>query len=303
MGWTTSDLIDLTGRRVVVTGANTGLGAAAATALASRGADVTLAVRTPQRAEGVLADIQRSGGHARIEQLDLASLDSIRAFASRIDGPIDLLLNNAGVMAPRQHGRTVDGFETQFGTNHLGHFALTGLLMPRLLDAESPRVTTVASIAHQRGDGGVLAGNPPEGYSPQKSYGQSKLANVLFAQELHRRASAASSRLTSTAAHPGVSNTELLTRSEGMGAMWVVRTLGPSVMGLFVPGPERSCESLLYAATVGSPGSYTGPKGPAEVRGAPGPARLSRYAKDEQLAQALWTRSEELTGVRYPTLT
>lgn len=302
MGWSAADLPDLTGQRAVVTGSNTGLGAAAARALAAHGAQVTLAVRTPERASEVLDGIRAAGGHAQVEQLDLGSLASVRAFAERVDHPVDLLLNNAGVMAPARFGTTADGFETQFGTNHLGHFALTGLLLPQLLAAATPRVTTVASLAHTRGDERVLEGSPEQGYSPQKSYGQSKLANALFALELHRRASAAGSPLTSTGVHPGVSNTELFARPDGMGSSWVVRTLGPFFMSLVVPGPERSADSLLYAATVASPGSYSGPTGPGEVRGAPGPARLSRFARDEALAAAIWERSVELTGVDYSAL-
>lgn len=299
MSWTAAQLPDLTGRRAIVTGANTGLGAAAATALARAGAEVVLAVRVPARAAGVLSAITTAGGRASVEALDLGSQASIADFADRLTGPIDILLNNAGVMAPKEWTTTADGHELQFGTNHLGHFALTGRLLPRLLDAPTPRVVTVASIAHGRGDDGVLQGNPREGYDPQKSYGQSKLANLLFADELQRRAQAAGSRLTSTAAHPGVSNTSLFTRRGGMGANWFVRTFGPLVMTLAVPGPERSADSLLYAATLAEPGSYTGPTGPGEVRGAVGPAKRSRAAREVELARRLWERSEELTGVTF----
>lgn len=299
MSWTADHLPDLTGRRAVITGANTGLGAVAATTLARHGAEVVLAVRDPARAADVAEAITASGGRARVEALDLASQASVADFAARVAGPIDLLLNNAGVMAPPRWTATVDGHEVQFGTNHLGHFALTGLLLPRLLEAPAPRVTTVASIAHGRGDADVLQGNPRDSYDPQKSYGQSKLANLLFADELQRRAGAAGSRLTSTAAHPGVSNTSLFTRREGMGSNWFVRTFGPLVMTLAVPGPERSADALLHAAVVAGPGSYIGPTGPGEVRGAIGPARRSAAARDADLARRLWERSEELTGVAY----
>lgn len=299
MSWTAAELPDLTGRRAVVTGANTGLGAVAATTLARHGAELVLAVRDPARAEPVATAITEAGGVASVETLDLASQESIADFAQQWSGPIDLLLNNAGVMAPRVWTPTVDGHELQFGTNHLGHFALTGRLVPHLLESDSPRVVTVASIAHGRGDAGVLQGNPREGYDPQESYGQSKLANLLFADELHRRATAAGSRLTSTAAHPGVSNTSLFTRRDGMGANWFVRTFGPLVMTLAVPGPERSADSLLYAATLAEAGSYTGPTGPGETRGAVGVAKRSAVARDADLGRRLWERSEELTGVTW----
>ena len=232
-----------------------------------------------------------------VQHLDLASLDSVRQFAAGVQGPVDLLVNNAGVMAPPARRTTADGFELQFATNHLGHFALTGLLLPALLAAPAPRVTTVASLAHNQGDERVLQGNPAEGYNPSVSYGQTKLANVLFALELHRRATAAGSNLTSTAAHPGVAVTHLVASRDGMGARWAVRTFAPPLMRLVLPGSDGGAESILYAATVAAPGSYSGPQGPGEIRGKVGPAKLSRHATDEDLARQLWTISEDLTGV------
>jgi NAD(P)-dependent dehydrogenase (short-subunit alcohol dehydrogenase family) len=223
----------------------------------------------------------------------------VRDFAARFDGPLDLLVNNAGVMAPPKHRETVDGFELQFGTNHLGHFALTGLLLPHLLEAQAPRVTTVSSIAHHRGDGAVAEGNPAQGYNPQTSYGQSKLANLLFALELQRRATAAGSRLSSTAAHPGVSATNLIGNPDGMASIPVIGTLGRWGVKLFFPGPDRGAEAVLHAATVAEPGSYSGPTGPGETRGAVGTAKQSRWAQDETLAALLWDRSEGLTGVHF----
>jgi NAD(P)-dependent dehydrogenase (short-subunit alcohol dehydrogenase family) len=202
-------------------------------------------------------------------------------------------------MAPPTRRTTTDGHELQFGTNHLGHFALTGLLLPLLLAANAPRVTTVASIAHHQGDQKVCEGNPPDGYTPQTSYGRSKLANLLFAVELHRRSIAAGSHLTSTAAHPGVAVTNLVSSRDGMGARWMVRTFAPSLMRLVLPGPEGGAESILYAATTAAAGSYSGPQGPGEARGRVGPAKLSHLAQDEDLARRLWTISEELTGVHF----
>ena len=200
MGWKPAEIGDLSGRTAIVTGANSGIGLVEARTLAEHGAHVILAVRNIEAGRVAAAGI---AGSTQVELLDLASLESVRAFAARVGGPVDLLVNNAGVMSPPNRRTTVDGFELQFATNHLGHFALTGLLLPALAAAPSPRVTTVASIAHQRGDEQVLAGNPADGYDPTRSYGQSKLANLLFALELHRRTTATGSHLTSTAPTPG----------------------------------------------------------------------------------------------------
>jgi NAD(P)-dependent dehydrogenase (short-subunit alcohol dehydrogenase family) len=297
--WTYDDVPDLTGRRALVTGANSGIGLVEARELARHGADVVLAVRRTDAGEEAAERIRRTGvpGRVEVEALDLASLDSVRALAGRLDGPLDLLVNNAGVMTPPRYRETADGFELQFGTNHLGHFALTGLLLPHLLASPAPRVTTVSSIAHRRGDGAVADGNPRDGYAPQTAYGRSKLANILFADELQRRATAAGSPLTSTAAHPGVSATNLVASRDGMGALPVVGTVGQWAVRLFFPGPEGGAEAVVHAATVAEPGSYSGPSGPGETRGPVGPAARSRWARDRTLARLLWERSEELTGV------
>ncbi len=294
MAWKPSQIGDLSGTTAIVTGANSGIGFVEARTLAEHGARVILAVRDVDAGHTAAARIR---GNTTVEPLDLASLESVSEFADRVDSPVDLLINNAGVMQPPSRRTTVDGFELQFGTNHLGHFALTGRLLPALLAAPAPRVTTVASLAHNHGDEQVVDGNPPEGYSPGTSYGRSKLANLLFALELHRRATAAGSRLTSTAAHPGVAVTNLVASRDGMGARWVVRTFAPPLMRIVLPGSEGGAESVLYAATVAAPGSYTGPQGAGEVRGKVGPAKMSRLATDEDLARRLWTVSEELTGV------
>ena len=299
MRWTADQLIDLSGKRALVTGGNSGLGAVVARDLARVGADVIVAARNTDAADEVVGEIRAAGGRAAAAHLDLASLGAVKEFAATIDGPLDLIVNNAGVMAPPRHTTTVDGHELQFGTNHLGHFALTALLLPRLLASPHPRVVTVASIAHHRGDSLVTEGNPPRGYRPNTAYGRSKLANLLFALELARRAEAARSPLVSAAAHPGVSNTSLFTRREGMGANWLVRTAGPLVMGLAAASPEQGAEAILYAATVAEAGSYTGPTGPGESRGAIGTARRSPQAQDLDLAFRLWERSEELTGIPF----
>ncbi|HEX5525260.1 MAG TPA: oxidoreductase [Pedococcus sp.] len=294
MAWKPSEIGDLSGTTAIVTGANSGIGFVEARTLAEHGAHVILAVRNIESGRAAAARID---GSTQVESLDLASQKSVRAFADRIVAPVDLLVNNAGVMSPPVRRTTAEGFELQFGTNHLGHFALTGRLLPALLAAPAPRVTTVASLAHNQGDEHVVDGNPAGDYQPRTSYGRSKLANLLFALELHRRATSAGSPLTSTAAHPGVAVTNLVASRDGMGSRWVVRTLAPPVMRLLLPGSEGGAEAVLYAATVAAPGSYTGPQGPGEVRGRVGPAKLSRLATDEDLARRLWTLSEELTGV------
>ena len=296
MRWKPSEIGDLSGRTAIVTGANSGIGFVEARTLAEHGAHVVLAVRNVDAGRAAAA---RMGGSTRVEHLDLASQESVRAFAAGVEGPIDLLVNNAGVMAPPTRRTTADGFELQFGTNHLGHFALTALLLPALLAAPSPRVTTVASLAHRQGDDRVVEGNLTGSYSPTTTYGRSKLANLLFAFELHRRCGAAGSRLTSTAAHPGVAVTNLVASQDGMGARWIVRTFAPAMMHLILPGAEGGAEAILYAAVVAAPGSYSGPQGWGGVRGGVGPAQPSRLALDESLARRLWTVSEDLTGVTF----
>ncbi len=292
--FTSRDLPDLSGTRAVVTGANSGIGFHTAKELAEHGADVVLACRNTTSGREA-AD--RIAGTVSVEELDLASLKSVHAFVDRFEGPLDLLVDNAGVMTPPRYRETSDGHELQFGTNHLGHFALAGLLLPRLLAAESPRVVTVASIAHHRGDESVLEGNPETSYSPQRAYGNSKLANLLFARELHRRATAAGVALTSTAAHPGVSATNLVGSPDGMGAHRIVRAAAPFVMPLVAQSSAAGAKPTLWAATYAEPGSYTGPTRLMESRGRLGSAKLSRHARNDDLARALWDLSERLTGV------
>jgi NAD(P)-dependent dehydrogenase (short-subunit alcohol dehydrogenase family) len=291
----------LVGMTAVVTGANSGIGWEAALELARHGATVTLAVRSPDKGEAAAARIRdaASGADVHVTRLDLSSLESVRAFADAWRGPLGLLVNNAGLMSPPRRRETKDGFELQFGTNHLGHFALTGRLLPSLLAAPAPRVVTVASIAHHNGNAGVLAGNPAETYNPSGTYGNSKLANLLFAQELQRRATRAGVALTSTACHPGVSSTNLVSSEQGLGSLPGVKYVAPLLLKVLVQSPRAGAEATLYAATAADPGSYTGPQGLRETRGRIGPARLSSFARDEELAGQLWEISEDLTKVRY----
>ncbi|HUR34653.1 MAG TPA: SDR family NAD(P)-dependent oxidoreductase [Vicinamibacterales bacterium] len=296
MTFSPADLPDLTGRTVVVTGANAGIGEITARELAAHGADVVLACRNIDAGKAAAASMK---GSTRVEQLDLASQASVHEFAERWNGPLDILINNAGVMNPPRYRETVDGHELMFGTNHLGHFALTGLLLPALLSAARPRVVTVSSVAHHGGDQRVLAANPAEGYKPEPYYGNTKLANMLFARELHRRATASGSPLVSTAAHPGVSATSLVASPDGMGANPLVRAVAPFFLPIIFQSAAKGANPTLYAATLAEPGSYTGPQRLRESRGPIGPAKLSTYAQDEQLGKDLWALSEEKTGVRF----
>jgi NAD(P)-dependent dehydrogenase (short-subunit alcohol dehydrogenase family) len=295
-GFTPSDLPDLTGTKAVVTGANSGIGFHTAAALADHGAEVVLACRNTDAALDAAKKIK---GLRTVEKLDLASQPSIHEFVARFEGSLDLLVNNAGVMTPPRYRETPEGHELQFGTNHLGHFALTGLLLPALLKSESPRVVTVASIAHHRGDESVLDGNPEATYDPRKSYGNTKLANLLFARELHRRSEAAGSQLVSVAAHPGVSATNLVGSSDGMGANPFVRAAAPFFMPVIFQSSAAGANPTLWAATYGEPGSYVGPQWLMESRGKLGEAKTSRHARNDDLARKLWELSEEKTGVRF----
>ncbi|MEO5711136.1 MAG: oxidoreductase [Nocardioidaceae bacterium] len=298
--WSPADLPSLVGTTAVVTGANSGIGWHTAAELARHGADVTLAVRNLAKGEAAATRIREGAtGAVRVARLDLGSLDSVREFADAWDGPLGLLVNNAGLMSPPRYQATKDGFELQFGTNHLGHFALTGRLLPALLAAPEARVVTVSSIAHHAGRADVLEGNPAERYNPSSTYGNSKLANLLFAQELQRRASLAGAALSSTAAHPGVASTNLVTSEQGLGAIPGVKQLAPLVLKVLFQSPKAGANPTLYAATEATPGSYTGPQSLRESRGKPGPARLSRLVSDEALAGKLWAVSEDLTDVRY----
>jgi NAD(P)-dependent dehydrogenase (short-subunit alcohol dehydrogenase family) len=302
VGWTADQLPDLHGTVAVVTGANSGIGWQTTRALAQHGARVVLACRDVESGKQAASRIKRSvpGADVGVAELDLASMNSVESFAKAWSDPLDLLINNAGVMAPPRRASTVDGFELQFGTNHLGHFVLTGLLLPALLDCPKPRVVTVSSVAHHGGTERVVEANVGDGpYSAQRTYSNSKLANLLFARELQRLASAHDLPLVSTAAHPGVSATALVSDPQGMGANLAFRVAGPLVVKAFTQSATAGARATLYAAVSAEPGSYTGPQLLRETRGPIGPARLSTAAQDERLARRLWHVSEELTGFHY----
>ena len=302
-GWSAADIPDQRGRRVVVTGANSGIGLATALELARAGAAVTLACRDAERGGRARARIgaEVAGAEVAVGALDLADLGSVRAFAETQQAPLDALVNNAGVMAtpPRW---TADGFELQLASNHLGHFALTGLLLDRLLAAaREPRVVTVTSVAHRFGRIDFDDLQRERAYHPWTAYAQAKLANLLFAYELQRRADAAHQQLLSLAAHPGYTATRLLTSGPALAGP----NLQSRVMGLVSPvlGQSAAMGALptLYAVTVPElpGGSYVGPSGPLELRGHPHLVSSSAASKDPGTARRLWEASEELTGVRF----
>ena len=298
MAWTADDIPDQAGRRAIVTGANSGIGLIAARELARHGAAVVLACRNATKGEAALAEIRAAAPDADVTlaALDLADLASVRAFAGARTEPIDLLDNNAGLMAPPR-GTPTDGFELQLGTNHLGHFALTGLLLDRLRAGDAPRVLSLSSNVHRSGriDFDDLQGE--RRYFRWTAYGQSKLANLLFMRELDRRARAAGLPLASVAAHPGYTATNL----QAAAPPAIDRAVMAVLNRVIAQDAERGALPALYAATAaGLPGgSYVGPDGPGEWRGSPHLVGMSKRAQDPETARRLWEVSESLTGVRY----
>ncbi len=281
----------MTGRTVVITGANSGIGRAAARALAARDARVVLAVRNADKGREAAAGMP---GHVEVRQLDLADLASVRAFAEDFTGPVDVLINNAGIMVP-PFSRTADGFELQFGTNHLGHFALTNLLLPRIRE----RVVTVSSGGHRVGRVDFDDLNwERKPYRAMPAYAQSKLANLLFTAELQRRLAELGAAVIATAAHPGMAATNLLKP----GGRHRARDLTLRAMvDLFAQSDDDGALPTLYAAVADVPGdSYVGPSGFLEGRGAPKLVGRSARAHDAEAARRLWEVSEELTGVAFP---
>ena len=287
--WTAQNIPDQTGRTFVITGANSGIGLSAARELAGKGARVILAVRNTQKGEDAARQIQ---GETEVRALDLADLASVRAFAGTIDEDVDVLINNAGVMNIPQ-ARTKDGFEMQFGTNHLGHFALTNLLLPRVTD----RVVVVASTAHRYGRIKLDDLNAERGYRRHRVYGQAKLANLLFMSELQRKLDAAGSAVKAVGAHPGWAATNLQGRS-GNAIENALLAVGNR---LVAQSGDMGALPTLYAATQDLPGdAYIGPGGPAEVRGYPAPANRTERARDAEMAAKLWEASERLTDTHFP---
>lgn len=302
MGWAARDIPDQTGRVALVTGANSGIGLEAARELAARGARVVLGCRDAAKAQAAQQDLAAAGGDVHVLVLDVSSLDSVRSAAARFLDEwdrLDLLVNNAGIMAvPYQ--KTADGFELQLATNHFGHFALTGLLLERLRAVAGSRVVNISSGGHRMGrfDWDDLA--LERGYGRWRAYGRSKLANLLFTYELHRRLAAAGDGMLAVAAHPGASATNLGRRPPGSERAWV----DPLVRGFaerLTQSPAMGALPTLRAATDAGVqgGDYFGPDGFGEIRGHPVRVESNARSKDQALARRLWDVSESSTGVNY----
>ena len=283
--WTSQQLPDFSGRTVVITGASSGIGLVAANELARCGASVVAGVRNVDRATKVLPE------SVDVRQLDLASLASVRTFAESFDGPVDVLVNNAGVMAVPL-SRTADGFEMQFGTNHLGHFALTGLLLGRIRD----RVVTVSSTAHRLGRLRLDDPNWQNSYNAWGAYGWSKLSNLLFTRELQRRLDGSGSSVRAIAVHPGYAATHLQSHAQSR----VQRAVMRAGNRLLAQSAEAGAWPTLYGAALDVPGgSFIGPDGLAQLRGHPVPVSSSRVSRDRDAARRLWELSEDLTQVHF----
>lgn len=300
--WTIDNIGDLKGKRIIITGGASGIGYSAAEVLAEKGADVVIAVRNTGKGEKAALKIRGSHRNASVTvmHLDLGNLASVRQFASdftsRFDR-LDILINNAGVMVP-PYSKTSDGFELQFGTNHLGHFALTAQLLPLLLSTPHSRIVTVSSIAARRAKIYFENLDGTMGYNPMKFYRQSKLANLLFTIELQHRLERSGASTISTGCHPGISVTNLISRGSGRETGLLLKWL----MGLVAQPADKGALPTLYAATHPElkGGEYIGPDGPGNRKGNPvindDPERF--YSKE--LAERLWQVSEDLTGVKFP---
>ncbi|MFD3618294.1 oxidoreductase [Streptomyces sp. NPDC058676] len=304
-GWTEKDIPDQRGRVAVVTGSNSGIGYAAARELARRGARVVLACRSEARGTeaGDRMATEVPGAEVEFARLDLGDLTSVRQFAAVFPyDRLDLLVNNAGVMA-LPYGTTADGFETQFGVNHLGHFALTGLLLPVLLATPGARVVTVASMMHSMANIDIRDLNSERGYRRWTAYARSKTANLLFTHELARRLAAHGSDVVAAAAHPGYAATNLQTQGPRMAGRKVSERFMEVGNRFFAQSAEAGALPTLYAATAPdvSPDSFTGPLW-AMWRGSPGPSWRAPWTLNDTAGERLWAASEKLTGVAYDQL-
>ncbi|MGO9452902.1 MAG: oxidoreductase [Candidatus Binataceae bacterium] len=306
--WTADDLPDLSGKTIVVTGGNSGIGYEAALQFARKHASVVLACRSIEKANGAAAQIKSAYSDATVEvmELDLSNLASVRAFADALRKQhqrLDVLCNNAGVMAI-PYRRTPDGFEMQMGTNHFGHFALTGLLLDVLLETEGARVVTVSSGMHRLGAIRFDDLSWEHGYRKWYAYGQSKLANLLFCLELQRRIDKAHAKLISVACHPGYAATNLQAAGPKMTGSSMMESLTEIANRVFAQSAAMGALPTLYAAV--SPdvrgGDYIGPNGITELWGNPVKVKRSSAARDSAIAKRLWEVSEQLTNVRYTPL-
>ena len=302
--WTPREIPSQAGKTAIVTGANSGIGYHTVLELARAGATVVMACRNSHKADEAKARILATlpQAHVEVAIVDMADLTSIRAFAEAFVATgrkLDLLINNAGIMALPKRTATAQGFEAQFGTNHLGHFALTGELMPALLKTPGSRVVTVASIAHKGGRMRFEDPNWERNYDPRKAYQQSKLANILFGLELDRRLKRANADVASILAHPGVATTSIV--SNGMGVNLKTKIINGLILPLLAQSEARGSWPTLYAATspAAQSGHYYGPDGIAEIKGTPVEVKPKPQALDPVAAARLWHISEQMTAVEY----
>ncbi len=293
--WSAEALGDQSGRVAIVTGSNSGIGLETARVLAGKGATVVMACRNLEKASPKADEIRAAyaGANVEVMRLDLSDLDSVRHFAQAFRAKhsrLDLLINNAGIMVP-PYGKTAQGFETQFGVNHLGHFALTGSLLDLITNTPDSRIVTVSSVAHLMGKIDFADLNWENGYKAQAAYGQSKLANLLFTYELQRRLAAAGKGTLAVAAHPGWTETNLQAHAKAVRFM----------NRFFAQDASMGALPTLYAATEPSVqgGEYVGPSGFMEMNGAPKTVRSNKRSHDRNVAERLWNVSEELTGVHF----
>lgn len=301
--WTLDNAPDLTGKIIIVTGGNSGLGYESVKALAMKGAEVVLASRTMDKGEQAKSEIVKDlpGAKINVMELDLADLDSVRSFAASFRKKykqLDVLLNNAGIMMS-PYFKTKDGFEAQLGTNHLGHFALTGLLMDQLAKASGSRIVNVSSGAHKNGkmDFDNLQFEDGEGYSPMKAYGRSKLSNLLFTYELQRKLEAGGKDMIATAAHPGIAMTNLMHYME---KKLIVRLLIPLFKGMAQDQAMGALPQIRAAVDPGvKGGEYYGPDGKSERKGYPVIVPSNAASHNKEDAARLWEESEKLTGVKF----
>ena len=298
--WPGAKLPDLTGKTIVITGANSGIGYYAALELAKAGAQVTMACRSAAKGEAAATAVNaQAPGRAQFMPLDLADLDSVRAFAATFKeghGSLDMLINNAGVMALPTRQVTAQGFEQQFGVNFLGHFLLTALLLTTLMNAPAPRLVQISSIAHKQGKIAFDDLQHERKYKPWVVYQQSKLAMLIFAEELQRRSDAGGWGLLSLAAHPGLAATELVANGPGSSSLMAI---GMNLAKAFVlqPGDAGAWPTILAAVDAAAlPGAYYGPAGLGEFRGPPTLAKIMPRAMDKVTGARLWDVAEQLTG-------
>ena len=301
--WTANDVPDLSGKTIIVTGGNSGIGYEAAKVFAAKGAHTVLACRNPAKGESALSELKQNAPNASAElmQLDLASLASVKQFAAEANDKfdqIDILVNNAGIMMT-PYGTTEDGFEQQFGVNHLGHFALTGHLLDKITKVPDSRIVNVSSTAHKGGsvefDNLMYEGG--NGYSALRAYGRSKLANLLFTYELQKRLESAGSPTLAVAAHPGGSKTNLSRHVEGRLLFKILTPLFNLMMSDADGGALPTLRAAVDPQAKGN--DYYGPSGLGEMSGPPVLVKANDSAKDPAVAAELWTKSEELTGVQY----